>query len=160
MSDPTVDALEVEQLHERLEKKGDDEIDMTPMVDVTFLLLIFFMITAAFALQKAIEVPPTDQDEAAPTQTVEDVEKDSIVVRVDGDNVYWVGAPKWPDEQRAPSITEMQVKVREARQDGPNRMLVQANGDATHEHVVAALDAGSAVGMEDIRLMTYEDGDL
>lgn len=161
MSDPIVDALDVDQLHQRLDKKGaDDEIDMTPMVDVTFLLLIFFMITAAFALQKAIEVPPTDQDEAAPTQTIEDVEKDSIVVRVDGDNVYWVGGPKWPDEQRAPSIIEMQAKVREARQGGPNKMLVQANGDATHEHVVAALDSGSAVGMEDIRLMTYEDGDL
>jgi biopolymer transport protein ExbD len=59
----------------------------------------------------------------------------------------------------------MRAKVREARKGddrgpGPAKMLVQANGDATHEHVVAALDAGSAVGMEDIRLMTYEDGDL
>jgi biopolymer transport protein ExbD len=71
----------------------------------------------------------------------------------------------WPEEQRAPSTTDMRSKVREARKgddggQGPAKMLVQANGDATHEHVVAALDAGSAVGMEDIRLMTYEDGDL
>jgi biopolymer transport protein ExbD len=93
------------------------------------------------------------------------LEKDSIVVRVDGDNVYWVGSPRWADEQRAPSITDMQAKVREAREGedgdrGPSKMLVQANGDATHEHVIAALDAGSGAGMEDIRLMTYEDGDL
>jgi biopolymer transport protein ExbD len=71
----------------------------------------------------------------------------------------------WSEEQRAPSTTDMQAKVREARKGdgsgpGPAKMLVQANGDATHEHVVAALDAGSAVGMEDIRLMTYEEGDL
>ncbi|MCI0492447.1 MAG: hypothetical protein L0Z07_05890, partial [Planctomycetes bacterium] len=74
-------------------------------------------------------------------------------------------SPIWPEEQRAPSMTDMRVKVREARAGdangvGPARLLVQANGDATHEHVVAALDAGSAVGMEDIRLMSYEEGDL
>jgi biopolymer transport protein ExbD len=161
------DELSLEQLRlDRRQATGDDEVDMTPMVDVTFLLLIFFTITAAFALQKSLEVPPSDVDDAAPSLTVEDLEEDSIVVRVDGDNVYWIGGPMWPDEQRAPSETDMRAKVRQARQgdgrsgSGPTKMLVQANGDATHERVVAALDAGSAVGMEEIRLMSYEEGDL
>ena len=160
------DAIDLEELAGRLEKgRAQPEMDMTPMVDVTFLLLIFFMITAAFALQKSLEVPPVNEDEAAASQTVEDLEKDSIVVRVDGDNVFWIGSPMWTEEQRAPSTIDMRSKVREARKGddrgpGPAKMLVQANGDATHEHVVAALDAGSAVGMEDIRLMTYEEGDL
>jgi len=166
MANTSSDATDVGQLFRRRDNdEKTDDMDMTPMVDVTFLLLIFFMITAAFALQKSLEVPPVDDDQAAPTQTVEDLEKDSIVVRVDGDNVYWVGCPMWTEEQRAPSMTDMRAKVREAREGdahgkGPARMLVQANGDATNERVVAALDAGSAVGMEDIRLMTYEDGDL
>lgn len=153
-----------EAAHQRMrESKAEDDMDLTPMVDVTFLLLIFFMITAAFALQKSIEVPPVQDDEAAPTQTVDDLEKDSIVVRIDGDNVFWIGAPKWPEEQRALSIQEMLTKLREARgadSSGPAKMLVQANGDTRHQFVVAALDAGSGVGMEEIRLMSYEDGDL
>ncbi len=137
-------------------------MDLTPMVDVTFMLLIFFMITAAFALQKALEVPPVS-DEAAPEQTIDDLEKDSIVVRIDADNVFWIGAPKWDQEQRTPSVPDMNAKVREARGDkggGPTKLLVQANGDSRHEFVVAALDAGSSVGMEEIRLMSYEEGDL
>jgi biopolymer transport protein ExbD len=145
----------------------DDAMDMTPMVDITFLLLIFFMITAAFALQKSIEVPPMEDNESAAANTVEELEKDSIVVRVDEDNVYWIGAPLWPDEQRAYSEEEMQARLREARQgeggkygSGPAKMLVQAHGDATHERVVAAMDAGTGVGMEEIQLLTYEDGDL
>jgi biopolymer transport protein ExbD len=150
--------------HQRMrEPKSEDDMDLTPMVDVTFLLLIFFMITAAFALQKSIEVPPVQDDEAAPTQTVDDLEKDSIVVRIDGDNVFWIGAPRWPAEQRALSVQEMLTKIREARgtdNSGPAKMLVQANGDTRHQFVVAALDAGSGVGMEEIRLMSYEDGDL
>ena len=149
------------------EENSDDEMDMTPMVDITFLLLIFFMITAAFALQKSIEVPPMDSDEAAQSITVEELEKDSVTVRVDGENIYWVGAPLWADEQRAYSEEEMRARLREAREGkggkhgrGPAKMLVQAHGDATHERVVAAMDGGSAVGMEEIRLMTYEEGDL
>jgi biopolymer transport protein ExbD len=119
------------------------------------------MITAAFALQKSIEVPPVAESDAAPTQTVDDLEEDSVVIRVDGDNVYWIGAPAWPQEQRSPSVQEMNVRLREARAaGGPPRLLVQANGDARHEFVVAALDAGSGVGMEEIRLMSYEEGDL
>jgi biopolymer transport protein ExbD len=147
-------------------KRVDDEVDMTPMVDVTFLLLIFFTITAAFALQKALEVPPANNDPVALART-EDLEEDSIVIRVDGDNVYWLSSPMWPEELRAPSETDMRAKLRQAREGqggkfgpGPSILLVQANGDATHERVVAALDAGSAVGMEQIRLMSYEEGDL
>ena len=149
-------------LRARRDRSDQAEMDMTPMVDVTFLLLIFFMITAAFALQKAIEVPPSRQDESATTQTIDDLENDSIVIRIDGDNVYWVGCPSWPDERRAPSKQDMRGYVRDAHSGGSraaslNKLLVQASGDAAHEYVVAALDAGSAVGVEEIRIMSYED---
>jgi biopolymer transport protein ExbD len=145
----------------RPRRKPDDEMDLTPMVDVTFLLLIFFMITAAFAAAKAISVPPTNESDAAPTQTVEDLENDSIVIRIDGDNVFWISAPLWAEEQQAVSRAEMRSKVREAREEGkgPTKLLVQANGSARHEAVVAALDAGSGSGLEEIQLLSYEDGD-
>jgi len=147
---------------DRLCARDGGELDMTPMVDVTFLLLIFFMITAAFALQKSIEVPPVGE-EAAAAQTIDDLEKDSIVIRIDGDNIFWIGAPKWEAEQKVISKQDLLVKLNEAREDsreGPAKLLVQANGDSRHEFVVAALDAGSGIGMEEIRLMNYEDGDL
>jgi len=145
------------------ESNPDDDMDLTPMVDVTFLLLIFFMITAAFAMQKSLEVPPVAEDEVAPAQTVEDLEVDSIVIRIDADNVFWIGAPKWDEEQKAPSVQDMLIKLREAREsiiEGSPKLLVQANGDSRHEFVVAALDAGSGVGMEEIRLMSYEDDNM
>lgn len=161
---------DLEHMVEEGEEKAhriDDELDMTPMVDVTFLLLIFFMITAAFALQKALEVPPVDEDQAAATQTVDDLEKDSIVIRIDEDNVFWVGSPLWGEEQKAPSIQEMRSKVREARNGeggkmgkGPTKMLVQAHGGSLYEFAIAALDAGADVQMPEVRIMTYEDGDL
>lgn len=154
---------QADSLRPTKEGSSEEDMDLTPMVDVTFLLLIFFMITAAFALQKAIEVPPIQDDEASQSQTVDDLEVDSVVIRIDEDNVFWIGAPKWDEEKRAPSIQEMLAVVREARDSLTGKsakMLVQANGDSRHEYVVAALDAGSGVGMEEIRLMSYEEGDL
>jgi hypothetical protein len=46
----------------------DPELDMTPMVDVVFQLLIFFMLTAAFALQKSLTLPKPADDQ--PTENV------------------------------------------------------------------------------------------
>lgn len=146
------------------QRRGSDQMDMTPMVDVTFLLLIFFMLTAAFALQKALAVPPVAEDAAAQAQAVDEFQEDQITIRVDGDNVFWIGAPGWGEERRAPSVPQMLAFVRDARArirrlDAAS-LLVQANGDAVHESVVAALDAGMTVGLEDIRLQSYEDEDF
>ena len=162
MTEPE-DLLITEEMEETRPKGGEeDDMDLTPMVDVTFLLLIFFMITAAFAVQKAINVPPVNEDESA-AEVVEPTEDDSIIIRVDEDNVFWIGAPKWQEEQRAVSQADMRNKVREAREGGPatpTRLLVQAHGDARHGSMVAALDMGPSVGIDDIRLLFYEEGDL
>lgn len=161
-SPPQSDPLHGHPASERW--KADDEIDMTPMVDVTFLLLIFFMVTAAFLLQKAMQVPPAEDDEAVAAQLIDDPQKDSIVVRIDSDNVFWVGCPLWEEEHRAPSKQEMRQQVRSARQGagghGFTKYLVQAHGESLHDNVVAALDAGAAAGVEEIQLAGYEDEDF
>ena len=62
MSDPQPHAAE-EQAVLSFEHKddSDNEVDMTPMIDCVFLLLIFFLVTASFQLQKALEIPPPEQ---------------------------------------------------------------------------------------------------
>ena len=52
---------------------SDAELDMTPMGDVTFLLLIFFMVTAAFTMQKSFQLPAPNEDVPS-TQVQEDLE--------------------------------------------------------------------------------------
>jgi len=139
-----------------------EELDMTPMVDVTFLLLIFFMVTAAFSLQKSIEVPPPDETQSARARTIQEIQEDDdfIIIRIDRDNTIWV------DESEAPSEQELLEKLREAREGlpgsstGPSSLLVLADGDCRHETVVMALDAGNAVGMESVRLATADEADF
>jgi len=143
---------------------SDEGIDMTPMVDVTFLLLIFFMVTAAYSLQKSIEVPPPDQSEsAAQARTLEEIEQDDdyLIIEVRGDNRVWVNDREAPSRQEVLSILreEREGRVGSSSQ-GPTSLLVLADGDAWHETVVMALDAGNAVGMENVRLATIDEEEL
>jgi biopolymer transport protein ExbD len=137
-------------------------MDMTPMVDVTFLLLIFFMVTAAFALQKSLEMPNPEKEEASqrPLAQIEN-DADYVIVRVDQYNTFHVSAAAWDEEKEAPSEQDLLVRLTEARRGrgsapGATRMLVMASGEALHEKVVTAMDAGNALGMEEVKLVTVE----
>lgn len=138
------------------------EMDMTPMVDVTFLLLIFFMVTAAFSLQKSIPMPTKEEDQpSTQVKTIEDFQDnpDYVVVQVDQYNTYHVLTVDW--EEEAPSEQELLIKLRRARQGSstgaiPTRLLVAASGEALHEKVVTAMDAGTTVGMEEVQVVMSE----
>jgi len=164
MSLPTDEHLtDPEAMHFRGEA-GDvaEDLDMTPMVDVTFLLLIFFMVTAVFSLQKSIEVPtPEPNERTDQARTIQEIETDEdyIIVRVYRDNTIWVNG------QQAPSEQDLLMKLRDAGSGslggpGPSHLLVLADPEARHETVVMALDAGNAVGMESLRLATASDEEL
>ena len=141
------------------------EMDMTPMVDVTFLLLIFFMVTASFTMQKSLNIPkPESSEPSAAARSIDEFEQnpDYVVVRVDGLNTYHISAAVFEEEIEAPSEQELLVRLRQARQgDGsgkvPTKLLVIANGNALHEKVVTAIDGGNEIGMEEVQLLTVED---
>lgn len=142
----------------------DGELDLTPMVDVTFLLLIFFMVTASFQIQKSMEVPaPKDNAPSAVAQQEEDPQDDpdNILVRIDSFNTYYVGCAAWDQEREAPSEQELYRQIREARASNPSQpprtLLVIAHVEALHEKVVTALDAGADAGVDSIRLMSTEE---
>lgn len=144
-------------------KPEESEMDMTPMVDVTFQLLIFFMVTASFTMQKALKIPaPKETQATAATKTLQDYEEDPefVTVRIDAFGTYFVSGVKWPDEMECPSEQELLLKLREARSGGGadgSKMLVVAHGDSEHQRVVTAIDAGLSAGIEDVQLLSVED---
>ena len=142
-------------------KLEETEMDMTPMVDVTFLLLIFFMVTASFTLQKSLQIPKSESQDPS-TEVVEeepDDQSDFVTVLVDENNTYQVTTVDSEDE--APSEQDLHILLRLAREGDstgtiPTKLRVEANGEAVHEKVVAALDAGPATGFSEVQLLTVE----
>ncbi|WP_417383243.1 biopolymer transporter ExbD [Gimesia sp.] len=133
-----------------------EEMDLTPMVDVTFLLLIFFMITASFSLQKSIQVPPPNPDEdgvSQSLQTLDDFREESIIVEIDNNNGIYVDDTKLSNPSE---IVQAILDRRDADGKPKSELVLSAHKAARHETVVAVVDAANEVGMQKIRLASYK----
>ncbi|MEM8733656.1 MAG: biopolymer transporter ExbD [Planctomycetota bacterium] len=143
-------------------KEGED-MDMTPMVDVTFLLLIFFMITASFSVQKSIQRPAQKRDDPS-VNTVQQEQEDNpdiVTVQVDEFNAYNVITTNW--DRMAGSKQDLIVALSDAHAGSggqqPSRLVVRAHEDCLHMAVIAALDAGREAQFESFEVSTVEQFD-
>ena len=135
----------------------EDELDMTPMVDVTFLLLIFFMVTASFSLQKSIQQPKVESDEPSTEVQEREPDEDTITVLIDQNNTYYVTS-RSDEEVECPSDREMRQRVRDAAESmGDSKLVIVAHVDSLHKKVVAAWDGGVVAGIEKITVETTEE---
>lgn len=148
------DAGEAPPLVLRRRPRTDDDMDLTPMVDVTFQLLIFFMVTASFALQKSIDVPTPDPDKkgaAQQLQILEDLEGTSIKVVIDATNLIIIDDEPLPDPSRLADALKDKM-----RKEQKTEILITANAAALHRSVITVIDAANSVGMQKIRLVSRQ----
>lgn len=139
--------------------RSDGEMDMTPMVDVTFLLLIFFMVTAAFSLMRTHEQPKPNVEDPSTNVEQRDEEDnlDYCEVIIDQNGSYFVTS-RGDEEVEAPSETEMRALVRNAKEnDNVDRLIVTCHVDSKHSRFVAAWDAGLAAGISELQRRTTEE---
>ena len=139
-------------------KRPEEEMDMTPMVDVTFLLLIFFMVTAAFSLQKSIRMPRQQTDLPSVNQVEEeDDELDSVEVEVDEFGGFLVIAQDW--ERETPGKQNLITALKEAisaSKDGM-RLVVKVHEMAKLHSLVDAMDAGTIAGFAELEVTQVEE---
>lgn len=141
----------------------EDEMDMTPMVDVTFLLLIFFMVTASFSVQKAIQRPAQRSEDPSMNAIPEPKEENSdiVTVQVDEFNAFNVITTDW--DRIAGSKQDLIVALNDARAGSggqqPSKVVIQAHEDCIHRAVVDALDAGREAQFESFEVSTVEQFD-
>ena len=136
----------------RSRKPEEDEMDLTPMVDMTFLLLIFFMITASFSVQKSLDFPAPSPEQKGAAQTIhtlEELESSSIVVRIDDRNAITV------DDEPVPDPTRLADTLRAALSTQRNELILSADDLALHETVVQVIDAANEAGMQRIRMTSH-----
>lgn len=132
-------------------RKEQEELDLTSLVDVTFLLIPFFMVTATYTLQKSLEIPkPSADNPATQAASINDLRDKNIILEVRGDDSVLL------DDKEVPMEELVELIRREVHQTGLNEVVIKASGAAHHEAVVAAFDAANSVGVQRIRLATTE----
>lgn len=124
-----------------------EELDLTAMVDVSFQLILFFLIAATAVYLKTLEIPePNPQPDAAAAvqpRTIEDLESDYILVAIDSAGGFTVD-----HEPVEASPTALAARLRAARRDtGRTAMLLTAEPEALHRYAVLAYDAANEIGL-------------
>ncbi|MCH2572200.1 MAG: biopolymer transporter ExbD [Planctomycetes bacterium] len=137
------------QKNPRIRKATDeDPLDLTSMVDVTFLLLIFFMLTASFTVQKTFEVPNSDPDQEAAQQslpTLDELENDHMVIRILADNTITLDHEMTTRDRL---IRDLQTTRHKTQR---NALLILAENASLHETTVGVIDAATGAGVQQIR---------
>jgi biopolymer transport protein ExbD len=153
---------EVEEISFPKKELPKDDMDMTPMVDVTFLLLIFFMITASFSSEKVFEEPPPLSD-ASSIQKQEPINLDNVRVQIDEYNAFTIILPGG-DEREASSKQDLLIALSEARaevatsaNDDQLKLIVEAHVECIHAAVISALDAGRDRGFTSFQVQVVEE---
>ncbi len=110
-------------------------IDMTPMVDVAFLLVIFFMVTAVFRKPKLLDLDLPTPDRAA---TLDQSSALSVKVRQDGRTFWQLGADAMTE---VPNPDDLHAVLADRAQSDPNLVvLVKVDAQAPYRRMVDVLD--------------------
>ena len=130
--------------------KEDPEINLIPLIDISLLLVIFFMLTSHFMQEGRLKIE-LPQATLAPTGRQK---SDPLVVSVSQSGSYQVNDRELinssPDTLRAAIL-----EVAGADRDKP--VTVRADGRATHQSVVTAMDVLGKLGFVRINIATVED---
>lgn len=125
---------------------GSEEanVDITPMLDVVFIMLIFFIVTATFTKESGIDISPPQ----AATATVQ--EKANILVAIDEDNRVWVN-------RREVDIRALRPNIERLHAENPKgSVVIQADKNSTNERLVQVMDASRLAGVFEIALAAKE----
>jgi biopolymer transport protein ExbD len=120
----------------------DSEINLTPMLDVVFIMLIFFIVTATFIKQAGIDVMRPEALTAEQKPTV------SVLVAIGENGDIWI------DKQK---VDEGAVRAHIERLHAENPkggLVVQADRNSTTDKVMAVLSAARAAGMSQVAIAT------
>lgn len=131
------------------EEQEEPEINLTSLIDVVFLLLIFFMVSTTFERQSllSLELPEAS---TAESQTLPMM----IELVVTDDGRLFVDEQQLADDR----LATVQAAISAALQAQPEATLVvRADGGAAHRLVVRVMDAAAAEGVERLTIAAVEE---
>ena len=129
---------------ENLLEQEEAEINMTPMLDVVFIMLIFFIVTASFVKEAGIDV---SRPEAA---TAVKKERANILIAISEKGEIWIN-------KRRVDVRAVQANVERLHAENPQgTVVIQADKKATTDVLVKVMDGARAAGVYDVSIAAQE----
>ena len=126
-------------------EEDDSNVDITPMLDVVFIMLIFFIVTATFIKETGIDV---DRPEAATAMVQENA---SILVAIDEHDKVWIN-------RRQVDVRSVRSIIERLHAENPKgTVVIQADRDSRNDTLVQVMDAPRRAGVYDIALAASVD---
>ena len=124
-------------------------LDLTPLIDVVFLLLIFFMVSTTFDKQTQLKVDLPEASE----QAAEDQEKDQIAITIDAQGHFYIN-----DEELIThdldTLMRAMTKISGDRTDLP--VLVSSDKQAPFQAAIMVMDAVGQLGMSRLSFVAQQ----
>ena len=133
----------------RARSRGEDDsaLDITPMIDIVFIMLIFFIVTASFIKESGIEVNRPG------AVTAERKERASILVAIDENGQVWV-------DKRPVDIRAVRANIERLRAENPEGGVgIQADTESKNGILVKVMDAARLAGASDVSLAATPEGE-
>ncbi|WP_300177707.1 biopolymer transporter ExbD [uncultured Aliivibrio sp.] len=126
----------------RTKAKEEASIDLTPMLDIVFIMLIFFIVTSSFVRESGVEVNrPQASNSIAQKET-------GVFVAITANNQIFI-------DKRHVDIERVEAVLETLYLDNPQaNLVIQADRHAYNGTVVSVMDAAKGVGIEGIALAT------
>lgn len=129
---------------QNLVEEEEATIDMTPMLDVVFIMLIFFIVTASFVKEAGIDV---NRPEAA---TAVKKDRANILVAISDKGEIWIN-------KRRVDVRAVQANIERLHAENPQgSVVIQADKKATTETLIKVMDASRAAGVFDVSIAAQE----
>ena len=118
----------------------ESDVDLTPMIDIVFIMLIFFIVTASFVKEAGIEVNRPG------AVTAERKEKASILIAIAENGEIWI-------DKRAVDVRAVRANIERLRAENPQGgVVIQADKNSKNGLLVKVMDAARLAGVENVSL--------
>lgn len=126
------------------------DINLASLIDVVFILLLFFVVTTTFTRETQLRV---DLPEAVSGSPSEDPNTKQLDVAISADGVFSVNNQLLPKNDLASLMDALKA---ESGGDTSLPLSISADGKAQHQAVITAMDAAGKLGFSHLRMTTVE----
>jgi biopolymer transport protein ExbD len=126
-------------------EEEENEINLTPMLDVVFIMLIFFIVTASFIKEAGIDV---DRPDAPTAESQDDA---AILIAISAADEIWI-------DRRQTEPNAVRGMIERLHAENPKgSIVIKADEESTNETLVVVMEAAKQAGVSNVAISALKD---